>query len=149
MPFPFLYFLNSLQSSLLFTFCQRWAAQHVFQVRNTQFHSFVIVVRKAQLRSVSKFVSALCATPQLRILPQCTITVRKKIKLQNKSQLFKVVCARGWPSPPYMYSDGTGGIKGAAVFWKTDFRIMRGKGIIVGSSSLTCSPDLHWLKCAV
>jgi hypothetical protein len=48
---------------------QRWAAQHVFQVRNTQFHSFVIVVRKTQLRSVSKFVSALCAIPQLRILP--------------------------------------------------------------------------------
>ncbi len=48
---------------------QRWAAQHIFQVRNTQFHSFVIAVRKTQLRSVSKFVSALCAMPQLRILP--------------------------------------------------------------------------------
>jgi hypothetical protein len=52
---------------------QRWAAQHVFQVRNTQFHSFVIVVRKTQLRSVSKFVSALYAMPQLRILPLRTI----------------------------------------------------------------------------
>jgi hypothetical protein len=63
--------------------CQRWAAQHVSQVRNTQFHSFVIIGRKTQLRSVSKFASALCAIPQLRILPQRTITVRKK-KLQNK-----------------------------------------------------------------
>jgi hypothetical protein len=63
---------------------QRWAAQHFFQFRNTQFHSFVIVVRKTQLRSVSKSVSALCAMPQLRILPLRTITVRKKIKLQNK-----------------------------------------------------------------
>jgi hypothetical protein len=57
---------------------QRWAAQHVFQVHNAQFHSFVIVVRKAQLRSVSKFESAQCAMRQLRILPLCTITVRKK-----------------------------------------------------------------------
>jgi hypothetical protein len=48
---------------------QRWAAQHVFQVRNTQFHSLVFVVRKTQLRSVSKFASALCAILQLRILP--------------------------------------------------------------------------------
>jgi hypothetical protein len=56
---------------------QRWAAQHVFQVRNTQFHSFVIVVRKTQLRSISKFVSAQCAMPQLRILPLRTITVGK------------------------------------------------------------------------
>jgi hypothetical protein len=47
----------------------RWAAQHVFQVRSTQFHSFVFVVRKTQLRKVSKFASALCAIPQLRILP--------------------------------------------------------------------------------
>ncbi len=54
---------------------QRWAAQHIFQVRNTQFHSFVFVVRKTQLRSVSKFVSALCAMPQLRTLPLRTITV--------------------------------------------------------------------------
>jgi hypothetical protein len=67
-------------SSLCYTQGVRWAAQHVFQVRNTQFHSFVIVVRKAQLRSVSKFVSALalCAMPQLRILPLRTITVKKK-----------------------------------------------------------------------
>jgi hypothetical protein len=43
--------------------------QHVFQVRNTQFHSFVLVVRKTQLRRFSKFASALCAIPQLRILP--------------------------------------------------------------------------------
>jgi hypothetical protein len=56
---------------------QRWAAQHVFQVRNTQFHSFVIVVRKTQLRSVSKFVSALCAMPQLRIILLPAITVGK------------------------------------------------------------------------
>ncbi len=59
---------------------QRWAAQHVFQVRNTQFHSFVMVVRKTQLRSVSKFFSALCAMPQLRILPLRTITVRNFFK---------------------------------------------------------------------
>jgi hypothetical protein len=57
---------------------QRWAAQHVFQLRNTQFHSFVFVVRKTQLRRVSKFVSALCAMPQLRILPLRTITVRNQ-----------------------------------------------------------------------
>jgi hypothetical protein len=56
---------------------QRWAAQHVFQFRNTQFHSIVFVVRKTQLRSVSIFVSALCAMPQLQILPLRTITVRK------------------------------------------------------------------------
>ncbi len=61
-----------------FTAKQRWAAQHVFQVRKTQFHSFVILVPKTQLRSVSKFVSAPCAMPQLRILPLRTITVRKK-----------------------------------------------------------------------
>ncbi len=57
---------------MLFTevsWSQRWAAQHVFQVRNTQFHSLVFVVRKTQLRSVSKFASALYAIPQLRILP--------------------------------------------------------------------------------
>ncbi len=36
-------------SSLCDTQGVRWAAQHVFQVRNTQFHSFVIVVRKAQI----------------------------------------------------------------------------------------------------
>jgi hypothetical protein len=63
---------------------QRWAAQHVFQVRNTQFHSFVIVVRNTQLRSVSKVVSALCAIPQLRILPLRTITVRKKLSYKIK-----------------------------------------------------------------
>ncbi len=57
---------------------QRWAAQHVFRVRNTQFHSFVFVVRKTQLRRFSKFASALCAIPQLRTLPLRTITVRKK-----------------------------------------------------------------------
>ncbi len=34
-----------------------------------QFHSFVFVVRKTQLRRFSKFASALCAIPQLRILP--------------------------------------------------------------------------------
>jgi hypothetical protein len=58
-------------------YSQRWAAQHVFQVRNTQFHSFIIVVRKTQSRSISNFVSALCAMTQLRILPLRTITVGK------------------------------------------------------------------------
>jgi hypothetical protein len=104
-------------SSLCYTQGVRWAAQHVFQVRNTQFHSFVIVVRKAQLRSVSKFVSALalCAMPQLRILPLRTITVKKK----NFSKLSAV---GDDPPPPHMYSDGAGGIKGAGFFLRTDFR---------------------------
>ncbi len=43
--------------------------QYVFQVRKTQFHSFFFVVRKTQLRRFSKFASALCAIPQLRLLP--------------------------------------------------------------------------------
>jgi len=75
-------------SSLCYTQGVRWAAQHVFQVRNTQFHSFVIVVRKAQLRSVSKFVSALCAMPQLRILPLRIIKVKKKKSYRIKKIVF-------------------------------------------------------------
>jgi hypothetical protein len=69
---------------------QRWAAQHVFQVRNTQFHSFVIVVRNTQLRSVSKVVSALCVIQQLRILPLRTITVRKKLSYKIKKSLLLI-----------------------------------------------------------
>jgi hypothetical protein len=45
------------------SFRQRWAAQHVFEVRNTQFHIYVFVVRKTQLRRFSKFASALRAIP--------------------------------------------------------------------------------------
>jgi hypothetical protein len=44
-------------------------------------------VRKTQLRSVSKFVSALCAMPQLGILLLRTITVRKK-KIQQTFIVF-------------------------------------------------------------
>ena len=73
-------------------------------------------MRKAQLRSVSKFVSALalCAMPQLRILPLRTITVKKK----NFSKLSAVED----DPPPYKYSDRAGGIKGAGFFLRTDFR---------------------------
>ncbi len=83
---------------------QRWAAQHVFLVRNTQFHSFVIVVRKTQLRSVSNFVSALCAVPERiekgRAVPNCDfVTILRCASMQY---ITKLATSHVWKprSPP-------------------------------------------------
>jgi hypothetical protein len=69
---------------------QRWAAQYGFEVRNTQFHIFSFVVRKTQLRRVSKFASALCAIPQLRILPLRAFMELFHTHLKERSSLFKL-----------------------------------------------------------
>ena len=55
---------------------QRWAAQFVYEVRNPQFHNFVFLVRKAQLRKFFKFASALMQTMQQAKLYQKGETLR-------------------------------------------------------------------------